>query len=305
MEKIKIIFVGTDLVGSELLRKLSKLFEVALVVTGQDKPAGRKLQLQPSPIKLVAEELGLEVFQPIDINADLSVRRLANLSPDMMVVMAYGQILSREVLDIPRIACLNVHASLLPKYRGASPIQASILNMDRKTGVSLMKMVSKMDAGPVYKQFELPIGVGDTGQTLSDKLAKLSAEEIPKALIGVENGLEAEPQDESKVTYCGKISKADGLIDWNRPANEIMAQMRAFDPWPGTYTFFDNKRLKVLSAETREGAPSGEPGLVKRDGIVCQDGMILPLELQMEGAKVQSLHDFINGHANFIGSILS
>jgi len=303
MEKIKIIFIGTDGIGSELLSTLSKLFEVQLVVTGQDKPAGRKLQLQPSAIKLTAEELGLEVFQPIDINADLSVRRLANLNPDMIVVMAYGQILSREVLDIPRIACLNVHASLLPKYRGASPIQASILNLDKKTGVSLMQMVSKMDAGPVYKQFELSISASDTGQMLSDKLGKLSAEEIPKSLIEVEDGLEPEPQNESNVTYCGKISKADGQIDWNRPAKEIMAQMRAFDPWPGTYTFFDGKRLRILAAELREG--SGEPGLVKRDGIACADGMIEPLELQIEGGNVQSLHDFINGHSDFIGSTLN
>jgi len=304
MEKIKIIFVGTDGVGCELLRKLTKLFEVMLVVTGQDKPAGRKLELHPSAVKVSAEELNLEVFQPLDINSELSVRRLANLNPDMILVMAYGQILSREVLDIPKIACLNVHASLLPKYRGASPIQAAILNLDRKTGVSLMKMVSKMDAGPVYKQFELNVAGNDTGQTLTDKLAKLSAEEVPKALVEIEGGLQPIEQEEAKVTYCGKISKADGQIDWNRPAKEIMAQMRAFDPWPGTYTFFDGRRLKILTAEIREGIPDGEPGIVKRDGIVCEDGLIHPLELQIEGGNAQSLHDFINGHPDFIGTQL-
>jgi methionyl-tRNA formyltransferase len=304
MEKIKIIFVGTDSVGVELLRTLSKLFEVVLIVTGQDKPAGRKLKLQPSPIKLVAEELELEIFQPIDINADLSIRRMANLNPDMILVMAYGQILSIEVLDIPKIACLNVHASLLPKYRGASPIQASILNMDKKTGISLMKMVSKMDSGPVYKQFEIGIGKNETARSLTEKLSKLSAEEIPKALIEVQDGLQPEGQDEAKATYSGKISKADGQIDWNRPAQEIMAQMSAFDPWPGTYTFYDGKRLKILSAEVREGAPSGKPGLVKRDGIVCENGLIQPLELQIEGGIVQSFRDYINGHPGFIGAHL-
>ena len=304
MEKIKIIFIGTDGIGCGLLHRLSKLFDVRLVVTGQDKPAGRKLQLQPSPVKLAAEELDIEVFQPIDINADLSVRRLANLNADMIVTMAYGQILSREVLDIPKIACLNVHASLLPKYRGASPIQASLLNLDKKTGISLMKMESKMDAGPVYRQFELPISAGDTGQTLTDKLAALTAEEIPRALIEVEDGLQPEAQDEDKATYCGKITKADGRIDWKRPLKEIMAQLRAFDPWPGTYTFFDEKRLKIISAEIAEGETGGEPGLVKRDGIVCADGMLHPLELQIEGGNMQSLHDFINGHPDFIGSVL-
>ncbi len=304
MEKIKIIFVGTDHVGGELLQAISKLFDVMLVVTGQDKAAGRKLQLQPSPIKLVAEELGIEVFQPIDINTNLSVRRMANLNPDIILVMAYGQILSQEVLDIPRIACLNVHASLLPKYRGASPIQSSILNLDKRTGISLMKMVSKMDAGPVYKQLVLGIDAMDTGQSLAGKLAKLSAEEVPKALVEIEAGLQPEEQDESKATYCGKISKADGQIEWNRPVQEILAQMRAFDPWPGTYTFFNDKRLKILSSEIREGAPSGEPGLVKREGIVCQDGLLSPLELLIEGGTAQSLHDFINGHPDFIGAQL-
>ncbi|MBN2306901.1 methionyl-tRNA formyltransferase [Candidatus Peregrinibacteria bacterium] len=304
MKKIKIIFVGTDAIGSELLRSLSRLFDVSLVVTGQDKPAGRKLQLQPSPIKLTAEELNIEVFQPIDINADLSVRRLANLNSDMLVVMAYGQILSPTILSIPKMACLNVHASLLPKYRGASPIQAALLNLDKKTGISLMKMVSKMDAGPVYRQFEIPIAPSDTGQTLTGQLAKLSAKEIPKVLLEVESGLAPVPQDESKATYCGKISKADGQINWKRPVKEILAQIRAFDPWPGTYTFFEGKRLKILAAGLHEGT-GGDPGLVKRDGIVCQDGIIEPLELQIEGGTVQSLHDFINGHPDFIGSRLN
>ena len=303
MEKIKIIFVGTDAIGCELLRRLSKLFDVCLVVTGQDKPAGRKLQLQPPPVKLTAEELGLEVFQPIDINADLSVRRLANLNPDMIVTMAYGQILSRAVLDIPKTACLNVHASLLPKYRGASPVQAALLNLDRKTGISLMKMESQMDAGPVYRRFELPIAGNDTGRTLTDKLATLAAEQIPRALIDVADGLQSEAQDEKKATYCGKISKADGRIDWHQPAREILARMRAFDPWPGTFTFFGDKRLKIISAKLHEST-GGEPGLVKRDGIICQDGVIEPLELQIEGGNLQSLHDFINGHPDFIGSVL-
>lgn len=304
MEKIKIIFVGTDGIGSELLRTVSKLFDVKLVVTGQDKPAGRKLQLQPSPIKLVAEELGLEVFQPLDMNAELSVRKLANLNPDIILVMAYGQIMSEEVLNIPKYACVNVHASLLPKYRGASPIQAAILNMDKKTGVSVMKMVRQMDAGPVYRQFELDIDKTDTARTLSAKLAALSANEVPRVLLDIEQGLLAEEQYEAIATYCGKISKADGQIDWKRPVNEIMAQMRAFDLWPGTYTFFEGKRLKIVSAEPHEADLGGEPGLVKRDGIVCGPGYILPLELQPEGGSVQTFKDFINGHPDFIGSKL-
>lgn len=302
MEKIKIIFVGTDGVGSDLLRTVSKLFDVKLVVTGQDKPAGRKLQLQPSPIKLVAEELKLEVFQPLDINAELSVRKLSNLNPDFILVMAYGQILSEEVLNIPKYACINVHASLLPRYRGASPIQASILNMDKKTGVSVMRMVRQMDAGPVYRQFELDIDKTDTARSLTAKLAELSAKEVPRVLIDIEQGLLAEEQYEAIATYCGKISKADGQIDWKRSVDEIMAQMRAFNLWPGTYTFFGGKRLKIVSAEAHEADLGGDPGLVKRDGIVCGSGYLLPLELQLEGGSAQSFKDFINGHPDFIGT---
>lgn len=304
MEKIKIIFVGTDSIGTELLKAVTKVFDVRLVVTGQDKPAGRKLQLQPSPIKVTAEELGLEVFQPLNINAELSVRKLANLNPDFILVMAYGQILSDEVLNIPKYACVNVHASLLPKYRGASPIQAAILNMDKKTGISVMKMVKKMDAGPVYRQFELVIEPDDTSRTLSSKLAIVSANEVPRVLVDVEQGLQPEEQYEAVASYCGKISKADGQIDWKRPAHEIMAQMRAFELWPGIYTLFNQKRLKVIAAEAHEADLGGEPGLVKRDGIVCGSGYILPLELQPEGGSVQSFKDFINGHPDFIGSRL-
>ena len=305
MEKIKIIFVGTDGIGGELLRALKKgFFDIPLVVTSPDRPAGRKLKLQPSAIKLVAEELGIEVFQPLDINAELSVRRLRNLNPDIILVMAYGQIVSQEILDIPKVACLNVHASLLPAYRGASPIQAAILNRDKKTGISLMRMERKMDAGPVYSQFELAVGYEDTALSLSDKLGALSAKEVPGAVQEVVSGLEAKPQDESGLSYCGKISKADGQIDWNQPAADIMARIRAFDPWPGTFTFFEGKRLKILSAIPKIEPATGEPGIATRGGIFCADGLIEPLEVKIEGGKAQSLHDFINGYPEFIGNHL-
>ncbi len=302
MEKNKIIFIGTGAIGSDLLRALTKgFFDLPLVVTGPDKPAGRKLQLQPSPIKVVAEELGIEVFQPIDINAEMSISRLANFNPDFLVVMAYGQIVSQAILSIPKIACLNIHASLLPNYRGASPIQASLLNQDKKTGISLMQMEEKMDTGPVYGRFELNIGDQDTAVTLSDRLAKLSAEEIPKAIQEIAAGHKPTPQDHSKASYCSKISKADGEIDWTMAGTDILARIRAFDPWPGTYTFYDKKRLKILSAEVGEETHDA-PGMLSKAGIASSDIMIKPLTVQPEGKTVQSFQEFLRAHAQLIGT---
>lgn len=308
MTKLKIIFIGTDWIGTELLEALckqSEFFEVQLVITGQDKPAGRKLILQPSPIKLMAEKMGVEVFQPLNINAEMSVSKLKNLNPDFLLVMAYGQLLKQEVLDLPKIACLNVHPSLLPKYRGASPVQGPILHGDKKTGVSLMKMVLKMDAGPFYEQTELAVDPKDTGQTLAEKLSQLTAEVVPKALLEIAEGkLKPQEQDEKKVTHCGKFSKADGQIDWNHSADQIEARIRAFDPWPGTFTFFEGKRLKILSAEIQHSEKFNQAGLVTEQGIVCGKGILKPLKVQLEGGNPQSLEDFMNGHPEFLGAKL-
>ena len=308
MKTIKLIFAGTDGIGSELLRALYEdpHFEVKLVITGPDRPAGRKMELQASPIKKVAGGLGLDVFQPENINSAESLAKLRALQPDFLVVMAYGQILNQEVLDAARQDCLNVHASLLPKYRGASPIQSSLLNGDKETGISLMKMVKDMDAGPVFSRFELPIEESDTGSSLSQKLGHLAAKEVPRAILELTSGkLEAQPQNEDEVSYVKKISKSDGLIDWQEDATIIRNKIRAFDPWPGAYTFFEGRRLKILSAEAREQTKSSvQPGTVDQEGIVCRKGLLRPLEVQPEGKGRQSFKDFINGHPDFVGSRL-
>lgn len=305
MKKIKIIFAGTDIIGSELLKSLttaSDFFDVSLVITSPDKPAGRKLQLQPSPIKRLANEMNIEVFQPENINDDISIKKIKALNPDIILVMAYGQLLKQEFLNIPTITCLNVHASLLPKYRGASPIQSAILNDDQNAGVSLMKMILKMDAGPVYQTFDLKIDKKETSRSLSEKLGKLSAIHIPSTLLKIADGkLTPQNQEEAKVSYCGKISKADGQIDWNQPADVIERKIRAFDPWPGTFTFFEGKRLKILSAEVVQSSNAGSPGLVTEKGIACKNNMLQPIEVQMEGGKMQRLKEFLKGNPEFIG----
>lgn len=307
MEKLKLIFIGTGEVGGPLLRALSAddRFLVTMAVTGLDKPAGRQMTLQPSPIKVIAQKLGLPVFQPDDINSGTSLDTLRGMGAHMTLLMAYGQILGESLLSLTPYGCLNVHASVLPKYRGASPIQAVLLKHEKETGVSLMKMVAKMDAGPVYADFKIPVSPDENQQTLTDKIALLCASQIPGALLNV---FERNPipldQNEGLATYVKKISREDGQIDWRDSGQNIDAKIRAFYGWPGTFTFFRGKRFKIISATFSEEAPGGPPGIVSRRGIACGNGIIIPKELQMEGKNSQSLAGFLNGNPDFIGSRL-
>jgi methionyl-tRNA formyltransferase len=225
----------------------------------------------------------------------------------MIVLMAYGQILKQELLDIPQLGCFNVHGSILPKHRGASPIQQSLLSQDKKTGISVMKMVMKMDAGPVYKESDLPISDTDDAVNLTQRLAQLTAYEVPNVLDQIAEGyLEPREQNDSKATYCSKIKKSDGEIDWSEDGKVIAAKMRAYAPWPGTFTFWKEKRVKILSG--RFDAFPGEAGLVfEKDHLVMigtGNGSIIPEELQMEGKTVQSMREFLKGYTDFVGGKL-
>jgi len=308
---LKIIFNGSDAIGGPLLSSLHHHpnLEVSLVVTGQDKAMGRKMQLSPNPIKELALKLKLPIYQPEKISDFDSVERLKSEACDFLVVMAYGQIMNQAVLDIPTIEALNVHTSLLPKYRGASPIQSALLNGDQKTGISLMRMVQKMDAGPVYKQFELMIGEGDTAGSLWDKLADLAAKKVPDSLLDIASqALEPVDQNEAEATYITKISKADGEINWSESAGVIHQKIRAFNPWPSAYTFFKTKRLKIHKSIAGEFKSDEIPGMVVETsggiGVVTGDGVLKLTEVQLEGKKRQSIQDFINGNQSFLGVIL-
>jgi len=307
----KVIFIGTDAIGVQLLEALHHTpeLELALVVTGQDKSMGRKMLLTANPIKQKAIEHGLPVYQPEKVSAPESVAKLKALQPDFLVVMAYGQIVSQEVLDIPRVECLNVHTSLLPKYRGASPIQSALLNGDEKTGVSLMRMVKAMDAGPVYAQFKLPIAPEDTAGILWERLSQLSANEIPQAVIKIsENSLMPAAQDESQATYIQKISKADGEINWSEPADLIHRKVRAFNPWPSAFTFFEGKRLKLHKTKVFEQTVDQPVGtaieLPSGIGVVTGGGVLELLEVQLEGKKRQFIQEFLNGNRGVVGVVL-
>ena len=286
-----------------------KSLDLVAVVTQPDRPKGRDLRLTPSPVKAAALKHNLPVLQPERARNQAFVHELAGLAPDLIVVAAYGQILPRSILDLPRHGCLNVHASLLPKYRGAAPIQWAILEDEKETGVTIMKMDEGLDTGDMLSTAKTPIAPADTAITLHDRLARLGAEllvtTIPDYIAGK---LKPAPQPAAGATYARKISKEDGRIDWSRSAHQIWNQTRAFVPWPGTFTFLDSKVLKILSA-TEEPSFSGEPGTVlcaDKAGLIiaCGAGSIRVSTLQVEGGKKLSAADFLSGHPLAAGTRL-
>lgn len=277
---LKIIFIGTPEFGAIILEKLIKSgHKPFLVITETDKPAGRKQTITLSAVKILAEKYNIPVAQPKKI-ADF-VSDIKNLKPDLGIIAAYGQILPKEILAIPQYGFLNVHPSLLPRYRGPSPIQYTILNGDEKTGVTIIRISEKMDAGPILAQKEIEISQKETFASLHDKLAKLGAELLIEALSKLSVGkLPPMPQDEIKATYTKILKKDDGKIDWQKPDKEIDRQVRALNPWPGTFTIYNGKRLKILKAD--------ELG-----------GKLTILQVQLEGKKPTSFEDFFRGHPDF------
>ncbi len=307
--KHNIIFIGTGKIGTPLLEALAKdeRFDVKLIITQIDKPAGRKMQLMPSPIKLTALDLGLKIYQPDNINSKESIDLIKKINPDMIVLMAYGQILKRELLGIPKFGCINVHASLLPKYRGASPIQQSLLNQDEVTGISIMEMEEKMDTGPVFRASDLFIEENDDAVTIYERLANLTAYKTPNILDDIAEGrAEAKIQDNSKASYCQKISKSDGQINWGEPADVIVAKIRAFTGWPGTFTFWNGKRLKIINGKSDEF--TSKPGLItEKDHLIMVGtgkGSVILDKVQIEGKSIQSVDEFTKGYQDFIGNAL-
>jgi len=299
---MSIIYAGTpDFAAASLAAILDAGFPVALVLTQPDRPAGRGMSLQPSPVKRLALERGLPVYQPLSLRDAEAQARLAALQPELMIVAAYGLILPQAVLDIPRRGCVNVHASLLPRWRGAAPIQRAILAGDATSGVCLMGMEKGLDTGPVFRAARTPIGDTDTGRSLHDRLASLGArllaDSLPELLAG---SLRPVPQPADGVTYAAKLDKAEAPLDWRRPAAELHRQVRAFDPVPGATASLDGVVLKIWGATPVPD--SGTPGqvlAVDRQGIVvaCGTGALRLTELQKPGGKRLPVAQFLAGHA--------
>ncbi len=280
------------------LRALAAHYPIRGVVSQPDRPSGRGMSLTPPPVKLAALELGLPVFQPEKLRAPESFQQLQAWAPDLIVVVAFGQILRANVLDLPKYGCINTHASLLPRHRGAAPIQAAILAGDAETGVTIMKMDAGLDTGPMLSQRVIPIEAGDTGGSLFEKLSKLGGELLVETLPGYLDGLVLpQPQPEAGVTYFGMIKKEDGLLNFNLAALDLERRVRAFSPWPGTSMEWNGVLLKVQRAHCQAGSAAPGQRLVV-DGLPAVgtlDGLIVFDELQPAGKKSMPGKAFLAG----------
>ena len=294
----RLVFAGTPDFALASLQALVETGRVPVaVLTQPDRPAGRGKKMTASPVKRYALEQGIPVLQPESLRNEVAVAELAALEPDLLIVAAYGLILPQEVLDIPTRGCLNVHASVLPRWRGAAPIQAAILAGDGITGVSLMSMTAGLDCGPVFHVEQIAIGEDETAGELHDRLATLGGKTLVAKLDAIIAGdIEAEEQDDSRATYAPKIAKDDARIDWSLPADEVARRIRAYNPFPGAFCFAGETRVKIWRASRIDGA--GDPGTIlqyDRDAILvaCGDGALSLEELQLPGKRRAPAHEFV------------
>ncbi|MCV0218778.1 methionyl-tRNA formyltransferase [Stenotrophomonas sp. Ps181] len=298
---MRIVFAGTPEFAVSSLRAAARHHEVVAVHTQPDRPAGRGRGLAPSPVKLEAVARGIPVYQPESLKDEAAQQQLRELQPDLMVVVAYGLILPKAVLAIPTHGCWNVHASLLPRWRGAAPIQRAIQAGDTKTGVCLMQMEAGLDTGPVLLHQELPIAATDTGGQLHDKLAELGAQVLSDGLGLLRAGIKpiARPQPEQGVTYAHKLDKAEARLDWAQGADVLARTVRAFNPWPIAEATLAGERVRIHGAVALDEAHGQAPGTVlaaSRDGIdiACGQGALRLRTLQREGGKAITAADYLN-----------
>jgi methionyl-tRNA formyltransferase len=300
---VRLGFAGTPEFSVPALERLAALYGVCAVFTQPDRPAGRGQALRASPVKRRALQLGLEVLQPESFKLPDALELLGALRLDVLVVAAYGQILPQAALQAPALGCINIHASLLPRWRGAAPIQRALLAGDAHTGITIMRMEAGLDTGPMLSQRATAILDADTGQTLHDRLAQLGAELMAETLPRIAAGsLRAQVQPAEGVTYAHKISKADALIDWRRDALEVWRQVRAFNPWPIAETRLNGEQLRIFEAQPRAADPlasTSAPGTVREgdEGIdvACGRGTLRITRLQLAGRKPLAAEDFLKG----------
>jgi methionyl-tRNA formyltransferase len=295
----RVIFMGSPDFAIPSLKAVAKNNKVVGVVTQPDRPAGRGRQLKSPPIKKLAQELNLPIFQPLRVHNSKTIYQITAWKPDLIVVAAFGQILKKNVLEIPKFGCINVHASLLPRWRGAAPINAAIYHGDTETGITIMKMDEGLDTGPIISQQTIQIDPSDNAGKLSNKLAeiggRLIVETLPRYLSGDITPL---PQDDSKATYAPMLKKEDGLLDFTKSSEQLVRKVKAFSPWPGTFLDWDDKIIKVHTAHAYYQA-SGQPGQTTRQGnlpgIFTIDGVIILDEVQPAGKNKMPGKVFLNG----------
>lgn len=310
---LKIIFAGTPAFGLPALQAISaSRHQVIGVYTQPDKPAGRGLELKYSPIKEWGLMKHIPIFQPEHFKEEANIRELSALKPDLMIVIAYGLILPQAVLDIPPLGCVNVHASLLPSYRGASPIQQAILAGDQESGVTIMAMDSGMDTGPILKTKACDLDDNETSASLHDKLSMLALEPLMDVIDALAEGsIEPMPQNNSLATYAPKIKKEAALIDWTKEASVLERQVRAYKPWPIAYTFADGQLIRIHEAFVEEQTSKHQPGIIlaiDKKGVLVATGQgtLRITRLQFSGTKVLAVSDWVNSNAakNLMNAIL-
>lgn len=295
---MRLIFIGTTEFGIPTLEKLKRAHELVLIITQPDKPSGRKQQLTPPPIKLWAQKNNIQVLQSENISNLKAL--IEEAKPDLAIVAAYGQIIPKDILDIPKFKSINIHGSLLPKYRGASPIQAAILNQEPETGITLIQMDEKMDHGPVLAKSKISLEGTEGFAELYKKLSELASELVIKTLPSWFDGtLKAEEQNHGQATFTKLLRRADAKIDWSRPAKEVNALIRALNPEPGTWTTLDGKTIKILKASLISDHKIELPGKIYpyegQPAVKTLDNSLLLEQIQPEGKSVMSGKDFFNG----------
>ena len=310
---MKIVFFGSSNFAVPSLKALlATTHNVSCVVTQPDRPKGRGLHFRGTIIKSIASGSGVKIYQPDNINDSAALEFLKEINPDLFVVIAYGQILSQKILDIPKNFSINVHASLLPKYRGAAPINWAIIKGEKTTGITVMKMAKEMDAGQIILQQETGISDDDTAITLEDKLSCASMQLLLAALSSIEdNNYNLKPQDNDGVSFAPKLKKEDGRIDWNKPAWDIYNLVRGCISWPGAFTYYNDKLLKIYKAKIVPYLPHSVPALpgeiidVSKEGITVAAGKdkLIIEELQIEGKRMMKAEEFISGHKIEIGQV--
>ena len=308
----KIVFFGTPPFALPTLKILIEGPDpVAAVVTQPDRRKGRGQKVTPTPVKELALRHGLTVLQPEEVKEEMFLRHIATLAPDLFVVVAYGEILPKALLAIPKHGSVNVHASLLPKYRGAAPMPWAILKGEEVTGVTTMMMDEGMDTGDILLQTKVSIAQRETGASLYERLSSLGAPLLKETLGGMKAGtIRPIPQDPALASYAPSIKKEDGRIDWTREAQEIDRQVRALNPWPGAFTRWEGRFLKIYKGEVREETPKGKVGAVSwvgSDFIGVETGKhsFLIQEVQLEGGKRMGARDFLSGHPISVGATFS
>ena len=306
---MKIIFMGTpDFAAASLEALIASRHEIQAVVTQPDKPKGRKGELTPSPVKVIAKREGIKVYQPLKVRDEEFVKTLRAYNPDVMVVVAFGQIIPLSILKMPKYGCVNIHGSLLPKYRGAAPIQWAVLDGEKETGITTILMDEGIDTGDILLKKTIKIEADETSGSLFDKLMALGAKTILETLDELEKGnLTPTKQGESPTAYAKMLTKAMGLIDFTKSAKELDCFVRGMDPWPSAYTLLAGKTLKLWKVRAVEGG--GKAGSVIEIGkegftIACGEGAIEVLEVQLEGKKRMSAGDFLKGSTLNIGQEL-